>query len=520
VKPEEKNRHLRASWEAYSQAYQITDGYWTGINAATLGLLLGERAKAEATATRVAGQCQAELSSLGPGDGGRYWPLATLAEAYLVLGRVEKAASIYRQAVDAGEATVDQRQSTRRNARALLTHLGLDDRQLDEIFQIPRIAVFIGHMVDREGRPEPRFPLELENAVASAIAERIDDLGIGMGYASAACGSDILFHEQLRAHGGSAHVVLPYDAAQFREDSVTVAPGDWGKRFNRVLADVGAANVLTLSPQRLTLESLSYEYANRVMFGLAQYHARQLGTDLVVLAVWDGRAGDGPGGTAGMVARCRSLGYAVEQIDVGKIRAGQDPTLAHRSLAADSSSATDLEREGGDRIKAILFADVCNFSKLREEQNPLFIEHYSARVAEVLAGFHPSIKNTWGDGLFLVFDSIREAGLFALELRDAIRETDWASKDLPKDLNVRVALHAGPAYETRDPITGQANLFGAHVSRAARIEPVTYPGEVFASHAFAALAAEQKITEFRTEYVGKIPLDKKYGELSVHRVFR
>src|SRR6185437_2205856 len=95
------------------------------------------------------------------------------------------------------------------------------------------------------------------------------------------------------------------------------------------------------------------------------------------------------------------------------------------------------------------------------------------------------VKSTWGDGLYLVFATVQEAGLFALDLSDLVTGADWASRGLPENLSLRIALHAGPVYGCRDPITGTWNYTGTHVSRAARIEPITPAGEVYASQAFA-----------------------------------
>ena len=64
---------------------------------------------------------------------------------------------------------------------------------------------------------------------------------------------------------------------------------------------------------------------------------------------------------------------------------------------------------------------------------------------------------------------------------------DFKSVGLPPDTTVRVGLHAGPVFSQHDPIIERVNFFGSHVNRAARIEPVTTPGCVFASEQFAAL---------------------------------
>jgi class 3 adenylate cyclase len=91
---------------------------------------------------------------------------------------------------------------------------------------------------------------------------------------------------------------------------------------------------------------------------------------------------------------------------------------------------------------------------------------------------------------------------------------------LPSELNLRIALHAGPAYACTDPVTRAPNFIGTHVSRAARIEPITPPGQVYASQAFAALAEAQGVTEFTCDYVGQTPLAKKYGTFPTYHVRR
>ena len=99
-------------------------------------------------------------------------------------------------------------------------------------------------------------------------------------------------------------------------------------------------------------------------------------------------------------------------------------------------------------IKAILFVDVVGYSKLTEEQIPLFVQHFLSPAAELLGQDEtaPLFSNTWGDALYLVFDEVLDAGRVALRLRDWICRTDWPQLGLPSTLNVRIALHAGLAY--------------------------------------------------------------------------
>jgi class 3 adenylate cyclase len=378
-------------------------------------------------------------------------------------------------------------------------------------------------MLDHPSRPSPRFPPQLEATIAEQIRERVRKLGAGFGYASAACGSDILFLEAVLDAGGEICIVLPYDKEQFLEDSVKFAGGDWPARMERVLAR--AAHVVTASTQKLEIGAVSYDYANQLVFGLASIRARQFETKLTPLAVWDGGKGDGPGGTASVIERWRSLGHKVEVVRLNIPPGPRSPKTAEPNIPrANPKTSFDTEPrvQFGSRIMAMLFADAVGFSSLTEVQVRGFVEHFLGAIAELIAAspHAPISKNTWGDGLYFVFPSVSAAGSFALDLCDLIRTTDWVERGFPKGLGLRIALHAGPVYECNDPITKQHTYHGTHVSRAARIEPITPPGQVYSSEAFAALAAIQRSTNFACHYVGQTPLAKGYGTFRTYHVRR
>jgi class 3 adenylate cyclase/tetratricopeptide (TPR) repeat protein len=510
---EERERHLQRAFELYTSAYRLTGGYYPGINAATTALLAGRHELACALAREVRERCLHELRKEGEGNDG-YWPTATLAEAALILGEWAEAGRWYRRAADLGRGQYGQLGSTRRNAGLILDYLEVGHQQFDLYFRIPRVVMFAGHMIDRPGRSSPRFPAELEQAVADAIGRRLDEIGECIGYTSAACGADILFLEALFERGREAHIVLPFDREKFREVSVELAPGSWGERFERALQQ--ATEVITASEQKMSGSGMPFDYANRLLHGLASMRAEQLHSDLVGLAVWDGKPGDGLGGTTTVVEQWHRAGRRVELIDLSEIV---------RSAATQTdgeSDATDLTEDADPRsrastfpseIIAILFADAVGFSKLTEEELTLFVQHFLGAIGRLAesSAHAPVTKNTWGDGLYLVFRDVRDAGLFALELYDGICKADWSACGLPPNLNLRIALHAGPAYSCTDPITGKPNYMGSHVSHASRIEPVTPPGQIYASQGFAALATAERIREFTCEYVGRMTLAKGHG---------
>ena len=55
---------------------------------------------------------------------------------------------------------------------------------------------------------------------------------------------------------------------------------------------------------------------------------------------------------------------------------------------------------------------------------------------------------------------------------------------------------------------------------AIAIEPITPPGQVYASEAFAALSAVRCPDSFVCEYVGQTPLAKSYGTFPAYHVRR
>ena len=518
----EAERQLRRAFEFYTQAYRTTGGYWSGINAATLALVLGERDRARGLASEVTEQCRQRLKPPDAPDADRYWLLSTLGEAALVRGYWDEAEDWYSQALEVGRGDWGSLQSTRRNARLIVQHAGGDPERLERLFRFPSVVVFTGHMVDAPGRGAPRFPPRLEPAVNEAIRERLKKLNAGFGYASAACGSDILFHEVMLEMKGEIHIVLPFDRQSFVNSSVDIIPGsDWGKRYDRVI--VQASDIQEASQQSRAASGLAYEFSNLLLHGLASIRAEQLGTRLAPLAVWDGQPGDGPGGTAATVEHWKHRGLPIEIIDLAEIlrRAGFVPGAGTASVAEADSAGSGEAAEFASEIRALLFADAEGFSKLTDEEVPRFVRHFLGLVGEVAGRLplQPLMKNTWGDGLYFVFPGVKEAGEFALDLRDRVRNVDWTQKGLPA-LDLRIGLHAGPVYACTDPVTQRVNYIGAHVSRAARIEPITPTGQVYASQAFAALSAAEGVREFRCDYVGQTPMAKGYGTYPTYVVLR
>jgi class 3 adenylate cyclase/tetratricopeptide (TPR) repeat protein len=513
----ENEEPLREAFACYSRAFEVEppDSY-PGINAATIALLLKDTDEAARLAKIVLNICEQQ-----PDD---YWKHATVAEALVVLGDVEAAKSAYRAAVAAEEKdNLRAFSSTRKQARSLSRQLYGRPDVFDECFPIPKLVVFSGHMIDAPDRRVPRFPLEKEGEIKTLLERQLAAMNAGIGFSSAASGSDILFLEAMLSRGGVIHLVLPWPAEEFVKTSVAIAgDGGWVERFHKVLDQ--AASIRVLGQLYMPGSATGFEYCNLAMNGLARIFARSLDLDITPLAVWDGYSG-APGGTGSFVRYWRNRGTPVKVVPI----ATKPPSMLHdtETFDVDASNSDDefeawVRASGRQEIKAIMFADVVGYSKLPETVIPKYVAQFNQRVSRLIADSSaaPVNVNTWGDGLFFVFNGVEDAGRFALDLRQLVTSTDWVELGLPHQLNIRIGIHAGPVYVNFDPIIRQISFTGAHVSRAARIEPITHEGEVFASEEFAALAAADQSKGFSCDLVGTTALAKSYGLFRVYSLER
>ena len=513
--PGEKNQLWQKAYDLYVSTYELTGGYWTGINAATLARCLRNREQAMAIAEKVADQCFQKLSSTKVEEGENFWLKATLGEAALIREQWEEAIQWYMAASRIATDRLGDLASTRRNARILCDVMEVDRvlrQRIESCFPIPAVVVFPGQS-EPSGSPCPTFPDHLEYEVAEKIAAALNRLDARIGFSSAASQADILFLEALLARNGEANVILPFLPEAFKETTSACLPGEhWRQRLNRVLSQ--ATNIIIANDHSISATAVTSGYASLLQEGLAILRARILDAIVIPLLMrnsvkWKENEVD-----AASEQLWRAKGMDPVIIDFDYMEAG-NPSLDAVGVAMEPvgspPGSISWETAGyTQKLMAILFADVVGSSRVTEEQVPAFIEYFMRPMYDLIciSAHKPVLTNTWGDALYGVFDSVVDAGKFALELRDRIGGTDWQAKGLPKDINLRISLHAGPVYCAQQPFFKELRYSGSHVIRAARIEPITPPGQVYASQQFAALSASQQVYDFTCEYVGQVPLPK------------
>lgn len=479
-----------AAAERYAAIHARYRDYYPAINAATLRLVAGNEAGAEEYA-------HIALAALNGAED--YYACATRIEALFLLGEIEEARALFPAALRANGGDHAAVATTWRQLCLILELKGLDARIFAAEFAPPRMIHFLGHIISENGRFKPAE----ETAVQEKIAAHFATARIGFGYGSLAAGADILFAEELLRSGASLHVVLPFERDEFVDISVRPAGAAWVQRFDRCLA--AAATVRYTTEDRYLGDDHLFAYGSRLAMGLALLHARHLGSEIEQVAVWDGGASGGAGGTADDIETWRRLARPQTIIACGNGQGSGVTTAKH----ASSRSA------GGRVIRAMLFCDIKGFSKLTDVELPKFVNVLLGAVGAVVDcyGGAVSFANTWGDGLFLVFEDPAQAARCALDLQAALGAIDLAATGLPATMAMRIGGHLGPAYAAPDPVLKRVNYFGAHVSLAARIEPVTPEGCVYVTETFAAFLGLEHGDEFACDYVGMTEGAKKYGAM-------
>ena len=191
-----------------------------------------------------------------------------------------------------------------------------------------RVLLFSGHMVDRPGRAAPRFPASKVNAADRAIEAEIQRLCTGTKGAavtSGASGGDLLFARTCLQRGLPLEIYLPFDSERFIETSVAPGGSEWVELFKVVTTDANTTLHVLPAAGGDDDESNAYARCNRAMLSRA-YALANGPVDLI--CVWDGRTGDGPGGTDDMVQAVRGKGGRVHWIDTRALPDSGDEPLS------------------------------------------------------------------------------------------------------------------------------------------------------------------------------------------------
>jgi hypothetical protein len=502
VRGPRRTAFARASTRRYQALFQRFGGLYGAINAATMTLVAGDHAGARALAAAVLAAPPSERYGEAA-----YYEAASRAEALFLTGNLEAASETLAKALGFAPRAFAAHASTLRQLEMLCRETDLDPAWLAP-FRPPTCAHFTGHILDASR--EVALTDGLDGNLRREADRAVRELRIGFAYGGLAAGADIVFAEALLEADAELHLILPVSLESFVAVSVTPFGRGWGERFERCFARAKSVRYASRDPY--AGDEQVFAYASQIAMGCAVLRAETLATEAVQVAVWDGHASPGPAGVA------VDLAYWAK----GRRRQVIIPVRRPPPSPASEPSAPNASATVSRAMKAMLFADVKGFGALRDDQIPAFIEAVMGRMAKVVEGLdaRPRHVETWGDGLFLVFDQPIDAAVAALALQEAHRALDLRSLGLPRSLGLRIGGHYGPVHLTTNPLTKTPAVVGAHVVVAARIEPDVAPGSACVSEALAGALATFHGDRVRCGYVGRTQGSKGFPETPIFNLTR
>ena len=186
-----------------------------------------------------------------------------------------------------------------------------------------RVLLFTGHMIDAPGRERPRFPPDKEDAARQSIKEAVlreAAGGVAYGVAGGASGGDILFHEVCAELGIPTRLFLALPRDLYVRASVRPAGPRWVTRFDRLRQSLPARVLADSEELPNWLQSKDgYNIWQRSNLWMLHNALAAGGEHVTLIALWDGKAGDGPGGTGDMVRSAAERGARTIILDTGTL---------------------------------------------------------------------------------------------------------------------------------------------------------------------------------------------------------
>jgi hypothetical protein len=186
---------------------------------------------------------------------------------------------------------------------------------MTEQWDFAQSLLFTGHMIDVPGRKVERFPARAEVRARAAIYAVV--LGLRregtVGVAAGASGGDLLFHEVCAALGIPTRLYLALPVGEFIAKSVAPAGADWVRRFRELVERLGPGNVRVMGDGDGLIEGPTENVWQRVNFWVVE-EAVALAPERTLIALWDGKGGDGPGGTEHFVKAAPGYGIRVAPV--------------------------------------------------------------------------------------------------------------------------------------------------------------------------------------------------------------
>jgi hypothetical protein len=184
------------------------------------------------------------------------------------------------------------------------------------------VFLFSGHMIDASGRTEQRFPNDKKyiDIAANAIVAKLDELGANnddLALCGGACGGDLLFAESCLERDLHLEIRIPFEESTFLLKSVNFAGESWQNRFYQVKNNPNTKLYVMPDEIGLTPEGVdAYARNNLWMLYTALSYTHE---KVSFICLWNGKEGDGPGGTKDMYDRISKHSGQVYILDTNEL---------------------------------------------------------------------------------------------------------------------------------------------------------------------------------------------------------
>ena len=321
----EEDALLRVAIESYEKAYQSNPlHYYSGINTMILMQLYQHLTNDDRYQKKIGILSGALAFAARIKDD--FWSLATLGDLQVLIGTPETVKETYKEAIAKSDKNWFALNSTL-SQLCLLKDLDFMPENVasgisaferaikkakkpKERWEPKNVFLFSGHMLDTAERDTSRFPIQKEAIAGEKILAILEKLGADsedLALTQGACGGDILFTEACQKLGVHVQWLQPFKEPEFIERSVIKCGESWRDRYYTCKKKL--TNPIRSAPMELgklpkdVADGYPYERCNSWLL----YTALSYGIDKVhFISLWDGKGGDGPGGTADMYEQIRT----------------------------------------------------------------------------------------------------------------------------------------------------------------------------------------------------------------------
>lgn len=433
---------LQKTFEYYNQSYESDGNHWSGINVATLAMLLGNEDRACSVADEVITKCWNIYNNQGTCS--QFWIPATLAEAYLVKGDIRNSVNWYQSASHHLGEALGYIRTTVTNMRLLIEQLNLcdDDRNLLlSSLKLPRIGLFFRNRYYISEKSDC-FPDEHSERALVKLRRALAYQRLNVMITGITDGIDIIMLECLQNMGKKTYVVLPSLPEYVWCSFLKFSDEKWIHRFDSVLAN--ASGIEILSSARFDGESTYIGMlTDDLMLRFAIDKAEHLGGELAPVEISIGKSKRSER-TSHMLSRLASVNCEPICISFSEAKSVRSSQINKHRRHSDLTPVTDMSDERfPPRQRLIVVISLGDISSKTEAEVTDLIGEIgnivSAHTGRTISQLSGGILT---DRVYVLLSKLDDA----LGLEQNLRSAD-SCRDLPilihADIAVRISHDVG-----------------------------------------------------------------------------